>query len=266
MTSDPDARRYLLGTLVEEKRDRLEQEYFAREPALDRVAGAEEELIEDYIDGRLTADEHEQFEEYYLASSLHQTRVETIRRLSGRDASPATAPRAGWAWRQPKWLALAAAAVLLLAAGVWLLGERGTRGRDVPLSTTAAPPTTPPVSSQPDRGQAPKQPAPPKPSVFAIELTPLALRSGGETPRLIVPPDTAMVELRLSQDPAVPVGTGITVTVAAVSGDEIWRGAGTRDAEAVRVRLPASKLPADDYIVTLHAREPIRYFLRVLPR
>jgi hypothetical protein len=255
VTREGRAREYLLGTLAEEERDALENEYFAAEAGLDRVAAAEDELIEDYLDGRLSDEERTSFEDEYLASAAHRVRVEAIRRLTERakaaGASPATRERTGW-------FALAAAAVLVVAAGFWVLNQR------------VAPPSPAPTAA----GRPASQPSAPAPSevgqpaaapvIFAIELTPLAIRGAGDTPRFTIPAGTDLVELALDAPEGSRSGSALSVTVATVSGDEVYRGPATAAALSARARVPANALPPDDYIVTLRVgRVETRYFLRI---
>ena len=68
-------RRYVLGALTEDERAAIEHEYFERADVLDRVCGAEDDLIDDYLSNRLAAEEHERFERHYLATPRHRTRV-----------------------------------------------------------------------------------------------------------------------------------------------------------------------------------------------
>ncbi|MGE5814881.1 MAG: hypothetical protein ACM36C_10375, partial [Acidobacteriota bacterium] len=65
---------------------------------------------------------------------------------------------------------------------------------------------------------------------------------------------------------ATPSANAI-VTVATVSGDEVWRGPAKHDRLLAHAHVPAKTLRPDDYIVTLHAgQSEARYFLRIRPR
>ena len=66
------ARRYLLGEASEEECASLEQEYFERQEALERIEAAEDDLIEDYLAGQLTAADRDRFERGYLSSPQHR--------------------------------------------------------------------------------------------------------------------------------------------------------------------------------------------------
>lgn len=119
MNSDREstrARRYLLGDTSEDDCSAIEREYFGDDAAMNQIAAAEEDLVEDYLAGRLAPDERRRFDRHYLMSPQHRRRVDVIRRLSAM----ADRPSSRWA---AQWWGLAAAALLVLAAGGYLLAD-----------------------------------------------------------------------------------------------------------------------------------------------
>ena len=283
-----ELRRYLLGELDEETCAALEQEYFARRETFDRVWNAEHDLIDDYLDDRLTPDERARFERHYLATPDHQARLAIARELiAAAAASGAAEPTTSWRssagvfLRWPTvWQAVAVAALVLIAVGgAWTL-----RSRTVPRTTELAPSPSPiqnraggraPEQSQP--GERPGEPvtAPRAPIVVAVSLPPISVRGADEVAALIIPPGTDRVVLRLQSEPNGPaLGRGITV-VRTVAGAEVWRGPAVPERgvpPSARVEMPANTLPPDDYIVALfegangRESEMSRYFLRVRAR
>src|SRR5262245_48027158 len=128
-TAPVRARRYLLGDVTDEECAAVEQEYLADENALEQIAAAEDDLIEDYLSDTLSRGERDRFERVYLASLDHRVRVETIRRLMTKAAAPAAAPPAaksnvlqGRFTRPVPWLALAASLLAALSISFWLWG------------------------------------------------------------------------------------------------------------------------------------------------
>jgi hypothetical protein len=249
------ARAYLLGTAVEADSESLEVEYFDRATALESVEAVVESRIEDYLSGRLTADDRRRFEEYYLASPVHRRRVEMIRRLSA-GKSPVVAQRPSRAYVP----VLAAAAVLVLLAGAaaWLSSRSP---RDEAVQTTQAV-TLPPSAAAPAR------------RVLDWALSPIAVRSASESPALVVPAGTDVVRLRLDADAAVPPLTRGRVVIRTVAGADVWAGPIVPDPPSApalaAADVPAERLVPDDYTVTLLAVDPSgaeserqRYFLRV---
>lgn len=257
------ARRYLLDEASDEDALAFERQYFEDQGTLEAIAAAEDDLIEDYLDGLLKAAERVRFERVYLVSPAHRLRVDTIRRLRETAAAPMSdarlstphAPIGATLARRPvipgRLLALAAVAVIALTTSIalWSRTHRtsppGTADAVGPVATRATPP-----------------------HVFAFAIPADALRGSGDAvPILVIPPDTDVVALE------IPVERGLsaaTATVATVGGEEVWRSAATTASpNQVRIEVPAARLRPDDYIVTLMSdteRETGRYALHVRAR
>ena len=268
------ARRYLLGQATEEERSALELEYFQSEEAVDRIAAAEDDLIEDYLSDRLDPVERGLFERDYLAADNHRRRVETIRQLLA--STLRTEPGLTMDWSRQR-LALAAALVLFAAGSLWVFtSSRGERGVVVEKSSPTV--STPPSSPAPGLPGQPPASAPAAPRVFAVSISPVTVRSAAGAPAVILPAGTDIVALSLEGEPDGRNRAGGRGSIRTVSGDEIWQGPATvtRDLPAgviARIDVPAARLPADDYVVTLFGtdgagaeRELSRYFLRVRAR
>ena len=71
--------RYLLGEASDPERERIEAEFFADDDAFQEMLVAEDDLIDDYARGELSADEREQFERRFLTSSEGRERVHFAR-------------------------------------------------------------------------------------------------------------------------------------------------------------------------------------------
>ena len=81
ISSDQTIIKYLLNDLSGEEEARFEQAYLSDESLFEQVKALEEELIEDYVKGDLSARERDLFERHYLASNQRRARVETARQL-----------------------------------------------------------------------------------------------------------------------------------------------------------------------------------------
>ena len=235
------ARRYLLGDVSEDERDAIEQEYFADDRALERMEAAEEELAEDYLANRLGADDRGRFERHYLSAPQHRRRVETIRALT---AAGSRTPARASAWTLPR-AAIAAAALLAVAAGVWWTSGSGRRSGAVVEKG--------PVALAP-------------PQVYAVALSPDSVRAGSDSPPVRIPAGTDVLRLQLEGEPNGPKLERLRAVVTRVAGGEVWRGA----ADDARIEIPAATIRPDDYLVTLFSadasgaeQERYRYFLRV---
>lgn len=264
MNADDAARRYLLGDAAEDECLALEQEYFKDAGAAERIARVEEDLIEDYLDGRLSPDERDAFERHYLATPGHRIRLETIRRLRRR--VPARTGASLWPW-------LALAAALVVATGTWWLVAPGSvRAPEIRTAErqTSAAPTGPAV-------KPPPPPAPPAPRVFAISLPPLSVRGPEAATAHVIPADTDVVLLQLQAD-APALLEQPRIAIETVEGRQIWTGPAAAqirpfDGTIASTNVPADRLPSNDYIVRLFARdaggrerERARYFVRIRAR
>jgi hypothetical protein len=274
-------RRYLLGDTPEDESGAIEREYFNRHESLQAVADVEDDLIAEYLEGRLTPEERAAFEQHYLASPRHRTRVAIVRAL--RQAAVARRGRGAVA-RMWERVALAqawpfagqlAAAVALVALGIaaWTLNT--SPSTSIPAPQTEA---SRPRSEQAQPPSAVDSGAPRRVVVVALAIAPLNVRSGGEPARLAIPDDADVVALELQDEAGAPKVEGGRAIVRTVSGSEVWTGEPTsggaqRPDVVARLEIPASALSPDDYIVELFAvdatgreTERNRYFFRVRQR
>lgn len=277
--SDARARRYLLGAASEEECAVLEQEYLEHDQAVERIAAAEDDLIEDYLAGQLGPADRDRFERAYLSVPHRRVRVETIRRLMAHASRPESArPGKGrvLAWprftRRGSWMALAASILVVASMALWRFASitqpRGEIGQ-APASPAAGGPQAP----------APAPAAPPAaPRVFALTLSPASVRTASERTRIVIPPGIDTVVIRLERDVDGGALEPRRASIQTVVGDEAWQGPVTADSDpppgtAARIDVPSASLPPDDYVVILHGtdragleREWTRYFLSIRAR
>ncbi|MFN7978208.1 MAG: hypothetical protein U0P30_08740 [Vicinamibacterales bacterium] len=223
----PDTARWrtlLLDSLDDDARAALEARMFL-EPGLDdAIAIAEDDLIADYVDGRLAAPERTRFERVYLSSAPHRARVDIVRLLRQRSNTRTPAQR-------PWWLAVAAAAVLALAVGALLL-------RQPPEPRTASSATRP--------APVPPTPSAASPIVATLVLTPPVTRGNGAMPTLKRPADATTIRLE-----APFVRDAVGATIEAIDAADAMR-ADTRPLAptGVAIDVEARRLPAGDYTIT----------------
>jgi hypothetical protein len=281
--AEPALRRYLLGSLPESEVNSLEERYFVDSEAFEQVWAAENELVDDYAAGRLTPDERRLFEEHYLSSPLHRSRLATIQALRAARAVTAATPAAARAVtaatpaasRPPApsrlgYLALAASFFIVLGL-FWILRPRPDAGRTagdpptpIPTASTQISPAPTPTAASVQRGSPPV--------VAAFALSPFLARGTHDQARLRLPSGADEVLLHLEGD---PVGPGrLAFSLRTVEGEAIASGralpAGGRPGRVASVRLPAATLSPGDYILQLSAAgqdDPAyQYYFRVLGR
>jgi anti-sigma factor RsiW len=77
-------RDYLLGALAEAEAHRFEERYFEDESLFAEMQEIEDELIDDYASGALTAEQRTLFEKYFLDSSERREKLELARAMTTR--------------------------------------------------------------------------------------------------------------------------------------------------------------------------------------
>ncbi len=247
-------RLYLLGQLAEEERRQFEELLMSRDESFEELLAAEDELIDSYVGGALSAREREQFELYFLATPERRRKVSFARTLSryiserggekafaqnvaDARAAPNAAPNAAPKWSRylPPFLRMenplagfsfAAILLLVLFGGVWLVVNN---------------------LRDPARGGA----------VVAVTLTPGQVRdSGAEVKTVSISPDIGAAELRLTlattehqsfRAVVNPVGEERDAFVA-----EDLKPLKSDTGSFVVVNVPADVLDAGDYRVRLY--------------
>lgn len=282
MSPEPEsarARSYLLGEATEEECATLEREYFHSDDAGDRIAAAEDDLIEDYLSNRLDPAGRVRFERAYLAVPHRRRRVETMRQLMAAASRPAARQTASTELALPmgfrlQWLALAATLVLVAGGAFWVFAP--SRDQRVSVAGNQPPTELKPLepAPAPSAGQ-PTIPSPPAPRIFATSISPVTVRSAAERPSVMIPAGTDVLALNLEGGADGRTRVRGRATIRSVSGDAIWQGPAVAGDDlppgvVARLDVPAALLPVDDYVVTLFGtdaagaeQEWSRYFLRV---
>jgi hypothetical protein len=128
---------FLLGELLENKQVGIEERMFKDDGFYEQVLAIQEELADDYVQNKLSANQRLQFEKHFLQSPRRRERVQFARALSRALAgqttlAPAPASRSSWwesvfAFARPlsarATLAALTAAAVLIVAGSWLYIE-----------------------------------------------------------------------------------------------------------------------------------------------
>jgi hypothetical protein len=275
-----ELRRYVLGTLEEDARVRLEEQ-LVKDPEVSPALGVvEDELIEDYLDGALTEAERRDFERHFLRSPAHARLLTFFEGLRVRATSEAEEPvesrGSSAAWfrpvaLRPAWL-VAAAAVLVLSLGghVWM-ALRPSPG--APASPRAMPPSPPAPRlaeliaerhrlkadlaaerqrAETLREQLERARSPQGTSIPTFTLGGGALREAGSLPEIVVPLDASVVGLRL--DLPADEYPFYRAILHDAEGGEIWSQSGLTAEETpeqilLEVLVPTSALAYGDYQV-----------------
>ncbi len=252
--------RYLLGTLPEAERDRIDERILTDPQLFDDLCVVENELTYDYAIGLLSFDERRLFEERFLQRPAIQARVRTARQLlEGMRA----AERGGTQRRRP-WLTYGAAAASVILV-TWLARENlglrddaeAVRNAAVPSAASREPERPEPAPPQTDRMATAAQPAEPvgtsTPIIVSVSLQPGVVRSSSAPVRVRLP-ERSSLRLRL----ALPAGSAsfssYNVTLRTPDDAQVWSGSARRAPGngELALTIPASAVPPNDYEITLY--------------
>ena len=290
LTADVEStvRRYVLGDLEEETpRSELEELLVTDPDAFLTLGVIEDELIEEYLDETGSPAERRSLERCLLSSPVGKSRIRLARTLRSSASAASRRPQP-WAhpeavawlrpWAKPPvWVGLAATLVLSLVGNLWQASHRAAP----PLTVEAPPATTLPTAASPPptgsdverhelvaslareqsaralaeaRVKALEQEQGARAPMVAYTLAAGLLRGGGSVPRVSVPKDVPLVQMRLE----LPGDDYPHYRAALVdaNGDEIWtasklRVEGPRGTPAAILWLPAGLLSRGDYQLKL---------------
>jgi hypothetical protein len=126
-------RRYLLGDLTGSDQEHCEEKFMTGDTSLAELEVAEDELLDEYLAGRLTADEREQFERHFLSTPERQKKLRFAKVFRRYVAAHQPAPAVTASRIPPSlfnlqtWPArIAIVATLLVMAGFWLYMRSGS--------------------------------------------------------------------------------------------------------------------------------------------
>jgi hypothetical protein len=292
MTVQPDnalLSRYLLHQCSEDERTQVEDRFFEDDELFERLRQLEEDAVERYLRGDLTAEEREQFDRAY-ASPPRRDRVRFARALTTLSASRAEAApavesvgrrgvptrffRRPFAWSYG--LGLAAALLLVSAATVitfWQarqlrtsLGEAEAQNRTLEREREndrqrlrELEKRTVDLGDELNRARA-SQPSPgtatrPQTVVAAFVLSPGLLRSAQKVTRVVVPRAVEQVRLQLDLEPGTDYRS-YRVEVRNIQGAVVWSQEMLRprridSGTAVSVWVPAERMNAGEHEAVL---------------
>ncbi|HMV51813.1 MAG TPA: hypothetical protein PKD31_28985, partial [Blastocatellia bacterium] len=89
--TDHEVRSYLLGTLADAPRERIEETLLIGDEGLERLEMAEEDLIEEFLDGELDAEQLASFESHFLCTTARKEKLaylQAIRAVAVQRSQP----------------------------------------------------------------------------------------------------------------------------------------------------------------------------------
>jgi hypothetical protein len=253
--TDASAREFLLGKLDDEARARVEDLFLTDARVRERVLVAEQDLIEDYLEGNLTSADREIFVSRYTETPEQRQKLritESIKRLAAAEAESSqiiAAQTSGWhrlrARLRLRPALMAPIAIILLMAiviTVWLSRREQRSSIEQELAQLNTPASL---------REAPAQ-------MVSLELSPVTVRSAESVAELKTSAGTRLVELRLPwiraehyslyEASIQRLGGGESYTIPDLQAES--------NGKYVRFRLPAHLLRRGEYQIQLSGIGP----------
>ena len=253
--SESTLRQFLLGNVDEEERERLESLFITDSVVRERILAAEQDLIDDYLDGSLTSAEKQNFIQVYADTFEQKRKLRIAASIKGWaiaqgnvSVPPEPVPASFWSrvrdvmWPKPA-VAIPIAAMAMvgvIAIALWLNSRIERRNSQLAIQEEVVRLNVPSNLSQ----ISPKS---------YLEIRPIASRSADSQNQLAITPDSGVAELRLVwiqpeqyvRYSAVVrrVGGSKLVTVPDLHAEA--------DGNSIRLRLPEILLTRGDYQVEL---------------
>lgn len=239
--------RYLLGGLRGKEIASLEQQYFLDDDQFEYLHAIEDELIDRYLRGDLSARDNRRFESHFLASPLRRERVQSAKALMQAVAPVPLRARRSSFW-DIHWQAIAWACgcvALVFAVGFsWLIWENA--GLQDQLAAARR-------SLEHLEGNVPSRPL-----AVSFVLAPVQ-RDLSDHNRLIVPPEAQI--LNFSVDLPTAAQPPYRAIFRTADGDQV--GTFTDIAAqplpigiSATIKIPSFVLSPGTYILTLQASRP----------
>jgi anti-sigma-K factor RskA len=232
-----EIKHYLLGLASPEIQRAIEERLLAEGSFLEELGFAEEELIDDYVAGDLSAGERARFEQHFLSTDERHRKLRFSRALTryssaqaGTKSAAPAAPRRTLAerlrafWRgQPAWLRAAAAfAAVAVLAGAWWFSF-------------------------------PRTPSPKTFAALSLSVAASNRAEGAQASRVTLPlkEDALKISLRLPEgsNPA----SRHRVELLNEKGEARTLEVAGRDDQSVSVVIPADRLARGQYALRLYA-------------
>ena len=150
---DVEARRFLLGQLPPEEQGRIEELAFEDPDTFTFLETVEDDLIDEFIQGELSAVEVQQFNDHFLSLPDRRNNLRVSRLLRQHFDKAARVPAVGW-FRRPRTWITALAALALLIFAVWIFNRIWQARKPAPIQ---AGPDRPAAIPSPSFNASPSQ-------------------------------------------------------------------------------------------------------------
>ena len=241
--------RYVLGQLTGPELDEVEDQLLADEVFFEQVEAVEAEVCDDYVAGRLSAEEQSAFDARLHDNPGLQRRVAFARALAA--SAPQATRMATW------WWAAVAAVVLAAASGLWFSRDRTAPPPAIATGPAPGAVTSPQITSTPAPAAGQPRVTPGPPAVLAtITLFGPAVRDAAEMRVLSVPAGQGLVRVEVAlQDGDVFPGYRAEITTQ--SGTPVFAAdrllpSSSASGRTVVTDLAADRLPNGTYQISVY--------------
>ena len=259
--TDALLREFLLGKVNEEERERIEGLFLTDSQARERILGAEQDLIEDYLEDSLTAEDKVLFLARFGHTSAQQRQLrinKSIKDWALKEAASTHAVSAKVSalsrlrelFRlKPAFVIpiVVTAMIVIAVTAVWLSSRREQQDRYRAIEQELVQLNTP--SSLREF----------PPNMTSLELSPVSVRSAEQEREFKKPAETRLVELRLPWRQKERYSS-YRAEISRVGGDELFKISSVQPendgGDRVRIRLPAYALRRGHYRVRLTGITP----------
>ena len=235
--TDALLREFLLDKVSDEERERIEGLFLTDPHARERVLGVEQDLIEDYLEDTLSADDRERFVARFAQTAEQRRNLrisKSIKDWAMTQTAPVATPRRVWIWQRPFAIPIAAAVLIaIVIAAFWVSRRTEHAAIERELAQLNAPSSTSAASVQ-------------------RELSPVTVRGAGAQAQLSASA-SGVVELRLLLIQKESYSS-YQVTLHRVDDRESYTVPDvvpSTDGKAVRLLLPAEFLKRGVWQITL---------------
>src|SRR5579872_2423780 len=176
-------RSFLLGTMSDQARERLEEEMFENDEVYEDIQDSLNDLLDQYARGELAEEDRQRVEDRLLVSPRNRARLKLSFALALRE----TPGSSHWRGEEKRWpslklLAVAAMAAVALGIMIWL-AVNNARFRQQ-------------LSANPSGGQI----AVSQPRIASLTLQPGLVRGVGAAPQVSIPRASQLVRVQLATE------------------------------------------------------------------
>lgn len=240
--------RYVLGQLTSPELEEVEDQLLGDEVFFEQVEAVEAEVCDDYVAGRLSAEEQSAFDARLRGNPGLQRRVAFARALGA--SAPQGARMATW------WWAAAAALILAGASAMWFARDRTAPPPAVASGPAPRAATPPSITSTPPAAGLPRITPAPQAVLATITLFGPVVRDAAELRVLSIPSGQGpvRVEVVLQDGDVFP---RYRAEITSQSGASVFavdqlQAAGSASGRKVVMDLAADRLPNGVYQVTVY--------------